>query len=73
MYRCFNLFVSICLLLSLVASLPSASREIVIAQSLDLSGQTNLGKDYSNGLRTYFDAVNERGGVRGRRIVFFAT
>jgi branched-chain amino acid transport system substrate-binding protein len=70
MYRCFNFLVSICLFLFLVASLPASSREIVVAQSLDLSGQTNLGKDYSNGLRTYFDAVNERGGVRGRRIVF---
>ncbi len=42
----------------------------MIAQSLDLSGQTNLGKDFSNGIRTYFDAINNRGGVRGRKITF---
>lgn len=44
------------------------ARDIVVAQTLDLSGLSNLGKDFSNGIRTYFDAVNARGGVRGRRI-----
>ena len=44
------------------------ARDIVVAQTLDLSGLSNLGKDFSNGVRTYFDAINARGGVRGRRI-----
>jgi branched-chain amino acid transport system substrate-binding protein len=62
-------FAALLLLLALSAERVSA-REIVIAQSLDLSGQSNLGKDFSNGIRTYFDAVNARGGVRGRKINF---
>ena len=39
-------------------------KDFVIGQSLDLSGLSNLGKDFSNGVRTYFDAINARGGVR---------
>ena len=49
---------------------PAAAKDIVVAQTLDLSGLSNLGKDFSNGIRTYFDSVNARGGVRGRRIAF---
>ena len=48
----------------------AVAKDIVVAQTLDLSGLSNLGKDFSNGVRTYFDAVNARGGVRGRRIQF---
>jgi branched-chain amino acid transport system substrate-binding protein len=66
-FRVFGLVISY-LVLTCVCAQVAAAREIVIAQSLDLSGQTNLGKDFSNGLRTYFDAINEKGGVRGRRI-----
>ena len=51
-------------------ALPVMAKDIVVAQTLDLSGLSNLGKDFSNGIRTYFDAVNARGGVRGRRILF---
>jgi ABC-type branched-subunit amino acid transport system substrate-binding protein len=50
--------------------LPASAADIVVAQTLDLSGLSNLGKDFSNGVRTYFDSVNARGGVRGRRISF---
>jgi branched-chain amino acid transport system substrate-binding protein len=57
-------------LLAVLTSQRVHAREIVVAQSLDLSGQSNLGKDFSNGIRTYFDAVNARGGVRGRKINF---
>jgi branched-chain amino acid transport system substrate-binding protein len=49
---------------------PVTGKDIVVTQTLDLSGVSNLGKDFSNGIRTYFDAVNARGGVRGRRIQF---
>lgn len=49
---------------------PLMAKDIVVVQTLDLSGASNLGKDFSNGVRTYFDAVNARGGVRGRRIQF---
>ena len=51
-------------------ALPALAKDIVVAQTLDLSGLSNLGKDFSNGVRTYFDSVNARGGVRGRRIQF---
>lgn len=55
-------------LLALTSPTRATARDIVIAQSLDLSGQSNLGKDFSNGIRTYIDAINSRGGVRGRKI-----
>jgi branched-chain amino acid transport system substrate-binding protein len=58
------------LLVSLLSAQRAMARDIVVVQSLDLSGQSNLGKDFSNGIRTYFDAINERGGVRGRKIAF---
>ena len=45
---------------------PVAAKDLLVAQTLDLSGLSNLGKDFSNGVRTYFDAVNARGGVRGQ-------
>lgn len=53
-----------------LCSMSALARDIVVAQTLDLSGLSSLGKDFSNGIRTYFDAVNARGGVRGRRIQF---
>ncbi len=58
------------LLFAVISSNKTYARDIVVAQSLDLSGQSNLGKDFSNGIRTYFDAVNAKGGVRGRKITF---
>ena len=54
----------------LCLAFPTLAKDIVVAQTLDLSGLSNLGKDFSNGVRTYFDAVNARGGVRGRRLQF---
>ena len=54
----------------LCLAFPVLAKDIVVAQTLDLSGLSNLGKDFSNGVRTYFDAVNARGGVRGRRLQF---
>jgi branched-chain amino acid transport system substrate-binding protein len=57
-------------LVSLLSAQRAMAREIIVVQSIDLSGRSNLGKDFSNGIRTYFDAVNERGGVRGRRLNF---
>ena len=51
-------------------SSPTLARDFVVGQSIDLSGTSNLGKDFSNGIRTYFDAINTRGGVRGRKIQF---
>ena len=59
---------ALCLAVGFCLVLPAVAKDIVVAQTLDLSGLSNLGKDFSNGVRTYFDAVNARGGVRGRRI-----
>lgn len=61
---------ALCLATGFCLVVPVAAKHIVVAQTLDLSGLSNLGKDFSNGVRTYFDAVNARGGVRGRRISF---
>jgi branched-chain amino acid transport system substrate-binding protein len=49
---------------------PLHAKDFIVGQSLDLSGLSNVGKDFSNGARTYFDAVNARGGVQGRKISF---
>ena len=61
---------ALCVAAGFCLAFPVAAKDIVVAQTLDLSGLSNLGKDFSNGIRTYFDAVNARGGVRGRRIPF---
>lgn len=52
---------------------PATRPDIVIGQVVDLSGpNTDFGKDYFAGAKTYFDFVNETGGVGGRRIVLRA-
>src|SRR5437762_12912155 len=43
--------------------------EIVLGQSLALTGPlAELGKDIATGSRAYFDSVNAKGGIHGRRI-----
>ena len=61
---------ALCLTAGFGLAFPVLAKDIVVAQTLDLSGLSNLGKDFSNGVRTYFDSVNARGGVRGRRVQF---
>lgn len=59
------------LMIGLIFGAPATrAKDIVVAQTLDLSGQSSLGRDFSNGVRTYFDGVNARRGVPGRRIEF---
>lgn len=44
--------------------------DLVIGQVVDVSGpSTDFGKDYFAGAKTYFDHVNDTGGIDGRRIV----
>lgn len=44
-------------------------KEIVVGQSLGLTGPlAELGVDIANGVRAYFDGVNAKGGINGRRI-----
>ena len=45
------------------------AREIVLGSSQPLSGTlAYMGKAVDEGMRTYFDMVNEQGGVNGRKI-----
>lgn len=62
----------LCAGLLLSAAAWSASpRALVVAQSIDLSGPNgSIGRDYVAGITTYFDSVNMKGGVNGRKISF---
>lgn len=51
-------------------SLSTFAQEIVLGQSVALTGPAQeLGKEMQLGAKTYFDAVNAAGGVRGKKIV----
>ena len=48
-----------------------AGKAIVVAQSIDLSGPNgSIGRDYVAGITTYFDSVNQKGGINGRKIQY---
>ena len=48
-----------------------AGKTLVVAQSIDLSGPNgSIGRDYVAGITTYFDSVNQKGGVGGRKIQY---
>ena len=54
---------------ALAAETGITDREVAIGQSLGLSGPLGeLGLDIANGARAYFDSVNEKGGIHGRRL-----
>lgn len=56
------------LVLMLLPALAHAER-IVVGQAVDLSGPgAALGRDYVAGIKTYFDGLNARGGLQGKRI-----
>ncbi len=71
----FHTLARLCIFMALVLG-PSqgnmalaAEKAIVIAQSIDLSGPNGaIGHDYVAGLTSYFDSVNQSGGVNGRKI-----
>lgn len=49
----------------------AAAESIRIGQTIDLTGPNGaIGRDYVAGLRTYFDTVNTKGGIGGKRINF---
>ncbi|MFL6656909.1 MAG: ABC transporter substrate-binding protein [Massilia sp.] len=60
------------LTLALSAPLPqarAAGNAIVVGQAIDLSGPNgSIGRDYVTGITTYFDSVNVKGGINGRKI-----
>ena len=48
-----------------------AGKPVVVAQSIDLSGPNgSIGRDYVAGITTYFDSINQKGGINGRKIVY---
>lgn len=56
-----------------LASTQAFARDIVIGQSVDISGPLgDIGKDYLAGARVYFDYINSTGGIHGRKITHIA-
>ncbi|MES2902214.1 MAG: ABC transporter substrate-binding protein [Pseudomonadota bacterium] len=50
-------------------SAQASDNAIVVGQAIDLSGPNgSIGRDYVAGITTYFDSVNVKGGVNGRKI-----
>jgi ABC-type branched-subunit amino acid transport system substrate-binding protein len=57
-------------LLAMAASSASLAQEIVLGQSVALSGAASeLGREMRLGAQLYFDELNAKGGVRGKKIV----
>lgn len=60
------------LLLVLTAALTpafAADNVITVGQAIDLSGPNgSIGRDYVAGITTYFDSINAKGGVNGKKI-----
>lgn len=57
------------LLLLFTLAPSAAAKDIVVGQSVDLSGPLGyLGRDYVAGAKVYFDYVNNQGGIDGRKI-----
>jgi len=49
----------------------AANNAIVVGQAIDLSGPNgSIGRDYVAGITTYFDSVNVKGGINGRKIAY---
>jgi branched-chain amino acid transport system substrate-binding protein len=67
-FLCKSLSVTV-LCLPLLAQ--GAPETIVVGQAIDLSGpNADLGRDYVAGIKTYFDILNDKGGINGRRIQY---
>ncbi len=59
--------------LSFALSAHAGDKTIVVGQAIDLSGPNgSIGRDYVAGITTYFDSINTRGGINGKRIQFIA-
>lgn len=49
----------------------AAGLPIVVGQAIDLSGPNgSIGRDYVAGISTYFDSLNAKGGINGRKIAY---
>ncbi|SHG65984.1 ABC transporter substrate-binding protein [Massilia sp. CF038] len=55
--------------LMLAAQAGAAESVITVGQAIDLSGPNgSIGRDYVAGITTYFDSINAKGGVNGKKI-----
>ena len=44
---------------------------IVVGQAIDLSGPNgSIGRDYVTGITTYFDGINTKGGINGKKVKY---
>ena len=60
---------SVALACILAAGPARAEQDIIVGQVVDLSGRHSyIGRDFSAGAGIYFDEVNARGGINGRKI-----
>jgi branched-chain amino acid transport system substrate-binding protein len=49
----------------------AANNAIIVGQAIDLSGPNgSIGRDYVAGITTYFDSINVKGGVNGKKIAY---
>jgi ABC-type branched-subunit amino acid transport system substrate-binding protein len=49
----------------------AGDKTIVIGQAIDLSGPNgSIGRDYVAGITTYFDSLNVKGGINGKKIEY---
>ncbi len=49
----------------------AADKPIIVGQAIDLSGPNgSIGRDYVAGITTYFDSLNVKGGINGRKIQY---
>lgn len=67
--RALWLAMSVCI--TLLATSATASAQIVVGHAIDLSGPNGaIGRDYVAGITTYFDSINVKGGINGKKIVY---
>jgi branched-chain amino acid transport system substrate-binding protein len=61
-------------LITLTSAAPpalAANNAIIVGQAIDLSGPNgSIGRDYVAGITTYFDSINVKGGINGRKIEY---
>lgn len=56
--------------LSLVVAMPATAQDIVVGQVIDQTGLAReISRDYFAGAKVYFDDVNSKGGINGRKIL----
>ncbi len=62
------------LLAPMAASQAQGSEKvIVVGQAIDLSGPNgSIGRDYVAGITTYFDSINVKGGINGKKVKYIA-